>query len=220
MIVKLANLIAIRRDSIRDKLSPNDIAIMFNEFLIEFERMEKRGVTTAKFLDAVEDIVDAVLSILPYKLIDPKVLYHPLIYFLHQLLITILNNWRVPPLRPNNQEMDIFLKIVLIFIRTAEQVPVGNTDEDRKRRKDLLITKQFLFKVREEIDDIVLNKQYLHNDRNIYALGLLSIKLLQGSPFYYRMGRNECLIDDCKLSFQLFILFIHLSIVRKFCYVI
>jgi hypothetical protein len=221
MIVKLDNLIAIRRDSIDDKLSPDDICTMFNRFLIELERMQKRSIiTTEIFLDAVEDIVDAVVSILPHKLVHPKVLHHPLIYFLHQLLITTLENWRVPPLRVNVQEMDIFLKIVLLFVHVAEQVPVRNTDEDQKTIKNLLTTKKFLFKVREEIDNIVLNNQHLDNDRDIYALGLLTIKLLEGCPFYYIMGKNERLLSDCKLSFQLFTLFIHLSIVRIFYYLI
>ncbi len=201
LIVKIDQLIVIKRDLIDDKLSPNDICSIFNEFLIEFERMEKRGViTTAIFMDAVEDIVDAVLLILPYKLLHPRVLNHPLMYFLHQLLISILDSWRLPPLRLNIQEMDIFLKIILIFVHAAEQI-MWNTDEDRKRQKDLIITKQFLLKLRDEVDDTVLHKQYLNDDRNIYALGLLTIKLLQGCPFYYRMGRNEHLIDDCKLSF-------------------
>jgi len=220
-IVKLDQLIVIKHDLVDDKLSPNDISSIFNEFLIEFEQMQKRGViTTDIFLDAVEDIVDAVLLILPYKLVHSRVLNHPLMHFLHQLLLTILDSWRVPPLRINIQEMDIFLKIVLIFVHAAEQVPMWNTDEDRKRKRDLITTKQFLFKLREEVDDIVLHKGYLNDDRNIYALGLLTIKLLQGRPFYYRMGRNESLINDCKLSSQLIILFLHKSIVRTFYYVI
>ncbi len=92
MVAKSADLIAIRQDSTDDKLSPRDISIMFNEFLIAFERLQNRnGLTRNIFVDAVEEILDAVLSILPYKLLDPKVLHLPLMYFLHQMLITILD---------------------------------------------------------------------------------------------------------------------------------
>jgi hypothetical protein len=182
---------------------------MFNEFLIAFERMQNRnGLTRNIFVDAVEEIVDAVLLILPHKLLNPKVLHHPLMYFLHQMFITVLDTWRVPPIRLNIQEMDIFLKIVLIFVHAAEQVPEGNTDEDRKRMKDVLTMKQFLFNVREQIDDLILKKQRLDDDRNIYVLGLLTVTLLRDSPFYYEMGRNEPLISNCKFSFQLPTLFI------------
>ena len=38
--------------------------------------------------------------------------------------------------------------------------------------------------------------------QNIWAVGLLTIKLLQGSPFYYAMGNNQRLINDCKFSFE------------------
>ncbi|UJR27607.1 hypothetical protein I4U23_008888 [Adineta vaga] len=197
MIVKPANLIAIQHDRIHDKLSSNDICIMFNQFLIEFERMEKSGHATTKlFLDAVEDIIDAVLSILPYKLLDPKVLNHPLMHFIQQLLITILDNWCISQLRINIQETDILLKIVLIFVHAAEQAFMPDVNENEKTKKDLLTTKQLLFKVREQIDGIVLNKQDSDEDPNVWAVGLLTIKLLQGSPFYYNLGRNQRLIND------------------------
>ena len=139
MIVKLANLIAIQRDRFNNKLSSDDIGTMFNQFLIEFERMEKSGTTTTKiFLDSVEDIIDAVLSILPYKLLDPKVLNHPLMHFVHQLLITIVDNWCMSHLRVNIQETDIFLKIVLIFVHIAEQASIPNTDENEKNKKKII----------------------------------------------------------------------------------
>jgi len=203
MIVKLTNLIAIQRDRFNNKLSSNDICIMFNDFLIEFERIEKNGTATTKlFLDAVEDIIDAVLSILPYKLLDPKILAHPLMHFIHQLTITILDNWCMSHLRVNIQETDIFLKIVLIFVHVAEQASTSNNDEDEKRKKDLLTMKQLLFKVRQQIDDIVLNTERRSNDPNIWAVGLLMIKLLQGPPFYYNMGNNQRLINDCKFLFR------------------
>jgi hypothetical protein len=203
MLVKKAQLIAIQRDANDNNLSSNDISIMFSGFLIEFERMEKNSATTRnKFYDAVEEITDAVLLIVPSKLLDSRILHHSLMHFLHQLFISLLNKWCMSPFRINIQEMDIFLKIILIFVHMAEQRPVDNNDQDRKRRKDLLTTKQFLFTVREQIDEAVLNKQHLDDDRNIYALGLLTVKLLQGSPFYYQLGIEQRLIGDCKLSFH------------------
>ncbi|CAF1680304.1 unnamed protein product, partial [Rotaria magnacalcarata] len=73
---------------------------MFDEFLTEFERMEKRDTTTTQtFLDAVEEITNAVLSILPYKLLDSKVLAHPLMRFLNQMLSDLLANWRATEAR-------------------------------------------------------------------------------------------------------------------------
>jgi hypothetical protein len=84
----------------------------------------------------------------------------------------------------------------------------GYISEDLKRMKDVLTEKQFLFNVREQIDDLVLKKQHLDDDRNIYVLGLLTIRLLRDYPFYYEMGRNERLISDCRFSFQLLTLFI------------
>ncbi|CAF1319669.1 unnamed protein product [Adineta steineri] len=197
MIVKAANLIAIQHDRIHDKLSSTDICTMFNQFLVEFERMEKGdNATTKLFLDAVEDIVDAVLSILPYKLLDPKVLNHPLMHFIQQLFMTILDNWCVSHLRINIQETDILLKIVLIFVHIAEQAFIPNINENEKTKNELLATKQLLFKVREQVDSIILNKENSDDDPNIWAVGLLTIKLLQGSPFYYTLGRNHRLIND------------------------
>lgn len=203
MIVKPANLIAIEHDRLHDELSSNDICTMFNQFLVEFERMERSGNTTTKiFLDAVEDIIDAVLAILPYKLLDPKVLNHPLMHFVQQLLITILENWCVSQLRINIQETDILLKIVLTFVHAAEQAAMPDLNGNQKTKQDLLTTKQLLFKVREQIDSIALNKQDATDDPNVWAVGLLTLKLLQGSPFYYSLGRSQRLIDDCKFAFD------------------
>jgi hypothetical protein len=203
IVVKTAHLIAIQRDAIDNKLSVNDISSMFNEFLNEFERIQKQStITTNIFYGAVEEITDAVLLIVPRKLFDSRILHHSLIHFLHQLFISLLNKWCMAPFRINIQEMDIFLKIILIFIHIAEQRTISINDQDRKRREDLLITKQFLFEVREQIDSVILNKKHLDDDRNIYVLGLLTVKLLQDSPFNYQLGIKERLIDDCKLSFH------------------
>ncbi|CAF3477787.1 unnamed protein product [Rotaria sordida] len=194
MIVRRANLIAIQQDSIYNTLSSNHICAMFDEFLIEFEQMEKHGVTTTNmFLDAVEEIVDAVQLILPYKLYDRKVLSHPLMHFLHQMLITLLDNWYVSHLSLTIQETDIFLKIILIFVHIAEQKPIVNTDNDKKKMKYLLLTKKFLFKIREQIQNTILNGKALSNNLNICTLALLTIKLLHGYPFYYNMGKNSSL---------------------------
>ena len=106
---------------------------MFNDFLLEFERLERsKGITGKIFLDAVEDIVDAVFSILPYKLLDLKLLYHPIMYFLHQIFITKLNKWSMLHLSFNIQEMDIFLKIMLIFIHFFLLKPVSLIDKINK----------------------------------------------------------------------------------------
>jgi hypothetical protein len=220
IMVNQRNLLAIRRDSIHNELSPNAISTMFNEFLVEFERMEKSGTTTTQiFLDAVEEIADSVLAITPYKLLDTRVLYHPLMYFLHQMLNDILKNWRASVLRLNIQETDIFLKIVLIFVRAAEQAPASNAEEDRIRIRDMLATKTFLNLVREQIHDNMVNKQDINDDPNICTLGLLTIKLLQGCPFYYSTEKSDCLIDYGKvLSLRIFL--IHRSILQSVCYVI
>jgi hypothetical protein len=199
MIVKLDNLIVIRRDLIDDMLSPNGICKIFDEFLIEFERMERSKVITVEiFLDAVEEIIDAVLSISPHKLLSPTVLYHPVMHFLHQVLITKLNKWCMLHLHLNSQETDILLKTVLIFVHAAEHAPVINTDEDQQRIKGLSAIKQFLFQIREQIDSMVLQQQNFNHDTNISALGLLTINLLEGYPFYYSMGTEEHLVTDCK----------------------
>lgn len=199
MIVKLANLTAIRRDSIDHSLSPNDITIIFNEFLIRFEQLEtSHAITRTLFYDAVEDITDGILLIAPRKLLDSRLLHHPLIHVLHQLFISLVDKWCMSPLRIHIREMDIFFKIILMFVRIAEQVPRENTDQGRNRWEDLQATKKFLHKVRTQIDDVVAHKRHFNDDRNIYALGLLIIKILQDSPFHYQLGRNERLIEDRK----------------------
>jgi hypothetical protein len=203
VMVNQANRLAIRGDSTDNNLSSNQICAMFNEFLVEFERMEKSGVTTTNmFLDAVEEIADAVLAIIPYKLLDPKLLYHPLMYFLHQMLVDLLANWQASRLRLNIQESDIFLKIVLIFVHAAEQAPAPTVEDDRKRIRDLLATKKFLFLVREQVIDNIRNQDGINDDPNICTLGLLTLKLLKGCPFYYSMEQNQRLIDDCKFFFR------------------
>jgi hypothetical protein len=212
VMVNQVNLLAIRQDSHQNTLTSTNICTMFNEFLIEFELMEKSGHTTTNmFLDAVEEIADAVLAIIPYKLLDPMLLNHPLMKFLHQILIDLLANWQASHLRLNIQESDIFLKIALIFVRAAEQAPVVNADADRKRITDLLATKKFLHLVREQVIDNMINKDGINDDPSICTLGLLTIKLLKGCPFYYSMKQNENLIDDCKLfSKSIFVLFLSL----------
>jgi hypothetical protein len=211
-MVNQANLFAIRRDSVDNELSANDICKMLNDFLNEFEQMEKSGVTTTNmFLDAVEEIVDAVLAIKPYKLLDPKILLHPLMNFLCQMLVDLLENWRASNFRLNIQETDIFLKIVLIFVHAAEQAPAHTAKEDLKRIQDVLATKRFLFLVREQIEDSNRNKDGMNDDPNICTLGLLTMKLLQGCPFYYSTDQKICLINDCKFFARLLYL-IHKSI--------
>jgi hypothetical protein len=149
-------------------------------------------------LDAVEKIADSVLLILPSKLLDARILYHPLMHFLHQMLIDLLVNWRASHLRLNIQETDIFLKIVLIFVRAAEQIPTSDTNGDRKKITDLVATKKLLFLVSEQVIDNTVNKDGMNDDPNICTLGLLTIKLLKGCPFYYSTEQNQCLIDNCK----------------------
>jgi len=201
VMVNKANLLAIRRDATEHNLSSNDICTMFNEFIIEFERMEQSGITTNMFLDAVEEIADAVMSITPKKLLDPKVLYHPLIYFLHQVLIDLLANWRASQLRLNIQESDIFLKIVLIFVHAAEEAPTATVEEERIKIRDLIATKKIIFLVREQVIDNTTNKEGINDDPNICTLCLLILKLLRGTPFFFNNEQNELLVDDCKFFF-------------------
>ncbi|CAF4830234.1 unnamed protein product [Rotaria sp. Silwood1] len=201
IMVNQFNLSAIEKDIVDDKLSSSDICTMFDEFLIEFERMENSGETTMNmFLDAVEEITNAVLAILPYKLLDPRVLSHPIMQFLHQMLFDILANWQASNMRLNIQESDIFLKIVLIFVHAAEHASAANADQDRQRITDRLATKNFVGLVREQIADSAVHKYGINDDPNICTLGLLTIKLLQGCPFYYSMERNACLIDALILN--------------------
>jgi hypothetical protein len=204
IIVNEKNLFAIRRDSVENDLSIADICKLFNEFLIEFEQMEQSGETTTEmFLNAVEQIADAVVAIRPYKLLDPILLLHPLMTFLHQMLVDILDNWQATDLRLNIQETDIFLKITLIFVHAAEQAPAHSAEEDRKRVQDLVATKKFIFLVREQVEDTTKNQNGMNDDPNICTLGLLTFKLLQGCPFYYSAPQNDRLINDCKFFFKL-----------------
>ncbi|CAF4288127.1 unnamed protein product [Rotaria sp. Silwood2] len=201
VIVNTSNLSAIQKDLLNSYLTANDICTMFDEFLVQFERMEKTGVTTVKmFLDAVEEITTAVLSILPYKLLDPKVLSHELMDFLRQMIIDLLHNWQAFEMRLNIQETDIFLKIILVFVHAAEEVSSTNSDEDRQRITHLLATKTILSLIREQILDNNLHKKGMNDDPNICALGLLTIKLLKGCPFFYSMEQNACLIETLILN--------------------
>ncbi|CAF4994300.1 unnamed protein product, partial [Rotaria sp. Silwood1] len=194
MIVTVANLVAIQQDRVYSKLSSNDICTMFDEFLIEFERMENSGmIATNMFLDAVEEIVDAILLILPDKLHDRKVLSHPLMQFLHQMFITLLDNRCMSNLSLNIQETNIFLKIIHIFVYITEQAAIVNMNKDNEKIKYLLSTREFLLKVREHIDETVLNGKVLIHDANICGLALLTIKLLREYPFYYTMEKNHSL---------------------------
>lgn len=198
----------LRRDSNIDELTPNDISRMFNDFLHQFELMEKSGAATTKmFLDAVEEITDAVLKIQPRKLLHPRVLHHPLIQFLQQVLMDVLDNWRALDARLNIQESDIFLKIVLLFVRAAEQAPENSAEEDRKRIRDVLGTRRLLALIREQVDDNIVNKGEINDDPSICTLGLLTLSLLKGCPFYYSTERNARLFDDCRLTMTLFFVF-------------
>jgi hypothetical protein len=154
------------------------------------------------FLDAVEEIVDAVLAIIPYKLLDPKVLYHPLMYFLHQVLLDLIANWRASELRLNIQESDIFLKIVLVFVHAAEQAPVATAEEERIKIRDLIATRKFIFLVREQVIDSTTNKEDINDDPNLCTLALLMLKLLKGVAFSNSVEQNERLVDDCKFFFR------------------
>lgn len=195
MIVKST----IESASMDNRLLSNDIKCMFNEILIRFEQLETNDtITRTIFYDVVEEITDVILLIAPKKLLDSRLLHHPLIHFLHQLLISLLDKWCISSLRINAQEMDVFFKIIWIFVRMAEHTLAEEMDQGQKKRENLQVTKSFLFKVREQIDEVVLHRQQLTDDRNIYALGLIIIRILQDSPFHYQLGSNERLIDDCK----------------------
>jgi hypothetical protein len=199
MMVSQANLAAIRQDSTYGGLSSSDICNMFKEFLVEFEKMRRNNETTPNMaLDAIEQMADAVLLISPPKLLDAKVLHSPLMRFMHQMLVNIIDGWHASNLRLNIQESDVFLKIIFIFSRAAEQAPAVTANEDRRRIRDLLATKKCLTLITEQVDDNVANKDGMNDDPNICALGVLVIKLLQGSQFYYSAEKNERLIDDCK----------------------
>lgn len=199
MVVDHKYFNAIRQDSEDDTLSSEDILRMFNEILIELEQIEQRKISSRTiFLDTIEEIIDGVLFIFPYKLLDSKLLHHPLLHFLHQFFLNLLDKWGQSPLHVNIQEMDMCLKIILFFVHIAEHASL-----DEIQLKNLLTMKRFLFKVREQIEEIVLNKLSLSDDRNMYALGLVTVQLLEDYPFFYKLGNNERLIRDCKSFFEL-----------------
>lgn len=202
------NLSAIQSDLINDDLSVDVICIMFNEFIHEFEAMEKSGNTTTQmFLDAVEEITNAVLQIKPHKMLHPKVMSHPLMRFLNQMIVDIVRNWRASELRLNIQESDIFLKIVLVFVRAVESSSRETLTADRNRVEKILATKQLTALIREQVSDSTINKKGLNDDPNICTLGLATIKLFPDYRFYFSEERNACLFDNCK--FILFLSFLN-----------
>lgn len=189
-----------RSNFVYDHLSTHEICCLFNEFLLKFERMEHNTDTTIDlFLNAVEQVADTVLEIMPSQLLDTRILFHPLMQFLQQMLTDFLKNWQPSHLRLNIQETDIFLKIVLIFVHIAEQADISNSDENRKIIRDLLATRLFLSLVRRQIIENSKCKTGMSDDPNICTLGLLTIKLLEGCSFFDSTEYNRCLIDDCKL---------------------
>ncbi|CAM4879741.1 unnamed protein product [Rotaria socialis] len=194
MIVKVAHLIAIQEDSIRDKLTSNNIHAMFTDFLAGLERMEKSGMTTNMFLDAVEDVVHAVLLIVPHKLLDTKVVTHPLLHLIRQMLITLIDNHCRSRLSLNIQERNILLNISIIFVRAAEQATVINTEKDKKAKKDLLTIKEFSYHARELLDFAALNDIAPADDCSVCSLSILTLKLLTGHPFFYITEQHQKLI--------------------------
>ena len=182
-----------------DDLSTEDILRIFDDFLLEFARLKQNSVATmAMLLDTVEEITVAVYQIKPYKLLSPQILQHGLMKFLHQILIDIVNKWRADNARLNIQESDIFLRIVLIFLHAAEQTTDQSAETNRKRIRDFLATKRFLILVSEQIYDNIINKEGLNDDPNICTLGLLTIRILEGAPFFYERKRTIRLYDDRK----------------------
>lgn len=188
-----------RSNFVYEQLSTQEICHIFNDVLLEFEQMENSTNTTIDtFLNAVEQVANTVLGIMPRKLLDSRVLYHPLMQFLQQMLTDFMKNWQASQLRLNIQETDIFLKIVLIFVHIAEQAELSDSDGGRRMITDLLATRSFLALIRRQILDNSKNKSGLSDDPNICTLGLLAIKLLQGCSFFSTTEHNSCLIDDCK----------------------
>ena len=186
-----------RSNFVYEQFSTQEICHKFNEFLLEFERMENSTNTTIDiFLNAVEQVANTVLDIMPRKLLDSRVLYHPLMQFLQQMLTDFMKNWQASQLRLNIQETDIFLKIVLIFVHIAEQANLSDSDGERRVIRDLLATRSFLSLVRRQILDNSKYKSGMSDDPNICTLGLLTIKLLQGCSFFSSTEHNSCLIDD------------------------
>lgn len=199
IMVHQSHLDTIRKDLVTDSLSADDVCKLFDQFLGEFEKMEKSGITTTKmFLDAVEEITDAVLLISPYKLLDAKVITHPLMRFLHQMLDDLLANWKATDSRLNIQETDIFLKVTCVFVRAFDQASEPDAEAVRKRMTDLLTTKSIVYLIGEQINDSQRNKNGINDDPNICTLGLLTVKLFKNCQFYFSNDRNIYLIDCCK----------------------
>jgi hypothetical protein len=183
---------------------------MFDEFLLEFECMQNTGISkTGIFLNAIEQMSDAILHMKPSTLLDPILLFHPLMHFLHQALLSKLDKWRYFGFQMTFQEMDVILKIVLIFAHIAECAPVKSTDMDRQRRKHLILTKRFLYTVRDQIDETILVRDASNNYPNINILGIFAVKLLHGYPFQYRLGIDDRIGDHCEFSIRSLLLSIH-----------
>ena len=206
MIVRLADLLALRQDEDRNQLLSEDISIMFDTFLTRFESMQNNNHTPIDtFIDATEAIVDAVLSLRPHKLLDSKIIHHPLMHFLHQLFLDKVDKWCRSPARMTFQEMDVFLKIILIFLHAVEHAPSKDTPEHHHRMNHLITIKQFLFIVRDQIDDIALNRYADKRHPNIYTLSLFAINLFHGYPFFYRHGTDERFTQNCKHTLNTFL---------------
>ena len=185
MIVRLADLIAIRQDAYFDELSAHEISLMFDRFRVQLERMQETA-------DAVDEITDAVLSMRPNKLLDSRILYHPIMYFLLQIFLGKLDRWCTSDPRCSVEEMDVCLKIILLFVHIAEQAPSEKMAKGGKHRTHVTTVKQALHIVRDQLDGIALNRApSKHHHPDVRTLGLLTIKLLQDAPFYYRIDRKE-----------------------------
>jgi hypothetical protein len=182
-----------------DAVAETDLFTLFNELLIRFERTQKSDdATIERILDVIEEIANTVLNIEPKRLLDPRIVQHPLLQFLRKILIDILDHWRASDQRLNIKESDIFLNIILIFVHAADQATASQAEDSRKKIYELLATHRFLNLISDQIIDNVLNKDEINDDPNICALGLLTINLLKGCPFYRSAVKNERLIDNCE----------------------
>ncbi|CAM2701275.1 unnamed protein product [Rotaria socialis] len=188
-------LSTIEKNSTVDNFSPNHICTIFDDFLIEFERIEQSGeVTIQIFLDAVEEIANVVLSIESHRLLDPQVRVHPLIRFLHQMLIDLLANWRASAMHLSIKETYIFLKVTIVFIHAAEQATIVSVDQDEKLKRHLFAMNELVLKIHEQVDYAVISHTFPTDGPNISSLGLLTFKLLAGHPFYYPMEQFQPMI--------------------------
>lgn len=184
-----------------DMHSSSVISVKFTKLLIEFEQLQKRSARNLKkFWDAVEDTVDATLLLLPQNSLDQKVLSHPLLLFLREILLNLLNNWCVSHSPLSFQETDIFLKIIFIFVHIAEQLLHSDTQKNAKTKTNVLLIKDLLLQICKTVENSILNSSVSINDPNIYALGLLTINLLIGYPFFYTIEQYHNLSHYCKLS--------------------